>query len=43
MKERFETTILLEQLHFQEGPAFDKKVAIWLVEQNNGSLGQYYR
>nr|WP_281502431.1 SMP-30/gluconolactonase/LRE family protein [Arenibacter sp. S6351L] len=34
---------MLDNLHFPEGPAFDKKGALWFVEQNNGSLNQYYK
>lgn len=43
MKELSEITILLEQLHFPEGPAFDKKGILWFVEQNNGCIGQYHK
>tara|TARA_R100001369_G_scaffold92610_2_gene138709 strand:- start:9684 stop:10499 length:816 start_codon:yes stop_codon:yes gene_type:complete len=43
MKEPYNINILLDKLHFPEGPAFDKNGALWFVEQNNGSLSQYYK
>lgn len=41
MKKNSDISLLLEDLQFPEGPAFDNKGTLWFVEQNNGSLSEY--
>ncbi|MCS3552763.1 MULTISPECIES: SMP-30/gluconolactonase/LRE family protein [unclassified Sphingobacterium] len=41
MKINANHSILLEDLQFPEGPAFDKKGTLWFVEQLNGSISEY--